>query len=379
MDRILDILEKNPAYNNVSIYNSGFHFIYTGDTFSGNTIREILRFINGIRKKFKRPTIPIYFEFTKDINISDKLSYIIFECILYLLMEEYNYKVYLYWKPKDHILTDGVKSSPLLLLNNNNLKTHKKFLQKFKFDTFCSHYRRVVDLKRDGKKIHSIVFSDVLSFLSTSHISDNYRNEIAEVIVELVGNACEHGESQCLMDIDFTDLHGKEVAGVLQSGTFVGVNIAILNFSSKLFNSDIKFKVNNDNIVSERYEVLRKTHNIHAKSFSEKYTDDDFWNLACLQNKISGRIDAKDAGGTGSKVLINSLQKKADNDNCYLLSGNRITYFIKELLNYDDDDWIGFNSNNDFLNSIPNDDVFTDCPIFFPGAAYNLNFVMKVE
>ena len=53
--------------------------------------------------------------------------------------------------------------------------------------------------------------------------------------------------------------------------------------------------------------------------------------------------------------------------------------FIKNLLNYDDKYWLGFNEERDFFSNLPREDVTIDCYIFFPGTAYNLNFVMKRE
>ena len=64
---------------------------------------------------------------------------------------------------------------------------------------------------------------------------------------------------------------------------------------------------------------------------------------------------------------------------CYVLSGKRGMIFKKEYLEYNDERWIGFNKENDFLTQIPDVDIFDECDIFFPGTAYNLNFVMAVD
>lgn len=78
-------------------------------------------------------------------------------------------------------------------------------------------------------------------------------------------------------------------------------------------------------------------------------------------------------------TLIKSLQEKSDSDNCYLLSGKRIVYFQKELLQYDDAEWLGFNKEKDFLSNIPDSIVAQECIVNFPGTAYNLNFILKRE
>ena len=83
-------------------------------------------------------------------------------------------------------------------------------------------------------------------------------------------------------------------------------------------------------------------------------------------------------GGTGLTCLINSLQRKSDSDDCYVLSGNKIVLFLKEYLSYNDD-WIGFNKSNDFFSDTPDYEVFDRSQMYFSGTAYNLNFVMKSE
>ena len=53
--------------------------------------------------------------------------------------------------------------------------------------------------------------------------------------------------------------------------------------------------------------------------------------------------------------------------------------FIQSLLEYDSDHWIGMNRVHDFQHCIPDKNVFLQFPIYFPGTAYNLNFVMETE
>ena len=84
-------------------------------------------------------------------------------------------------------------------------------------------------------------------------------------------------------------------------------------------------------------------------------------------------------GASGLTKLVHSLQDKSEVDSCYVISGRRCVRFIKNLLNYDDKYWLGFNEERDFFHNLPRKDVTVDCYIFFPGTAYNLNFVMKRE
>lgn len=376
MENIDLLLKKNPSLKKKPrLEKNGIHFLYEGVEFSGHTISLILKFINGIKKQYKSAKIPIYFEFG-EVLIKDKLTYIIFECICFLLMEQ-GYVINVYWSPKNQILTDGVFSSPLKLLNSDSKESKSKFPKKFKFDTYKNHYRKVIPSTSKGN-FQGVLMDDINTFLNMYPISEDSKEEISEVVSELVGNSWEHAKSDCLIDIDITEGHTKIENDVKQDGEFIGINIAIINFSEKLFGADLKEKILNGNLRG-KYVELDQAKSNHNLFFNERYCEEDFWSISSLQDKISGRPDKVDIGGTGSRVLIKSLQAKADKDNCYLLSGKRVIYFLREYLEYSEDGWLGFNDSNDFINYPPSNDLITSCAIYLPGCAYNLNFIMKVE
>ena len=111
--------------------------------------------------------------------------------------------------------------------------------------------------------------------------------------------------------------------------------------------------------------------------FNKEYTEDDFYTIAAFQHKISGSIQKKVTGGVGLTHLIKSLEEKSSGHICYMLSNNRILDFKKEFLQYDKDDYIGFNFKNDFFGNIPELSIFKNSSTFFSGTAYNLNFAIK--
>lgn len=370
------LFDKNPGIiKKVRLEKNGFHFVYSGDVFNGDTILLIIKFVNGIKKQYKSVKIPIYFEFG-NVLIKDKLTYVIFECICYFLMEQ-KYTVYVYWNPKKRIVTDGVFSSPLKLLNNDRKESKSKFLTKFNFDTYENHFRKLIPANSTGN-FQGNLMDEINSFLKRYPISDDSKEEIAEVVSELVGNSWEHAQSDCLIDIDITNKHTKIKDNIEQDGKYIGVNIAIINFSNKLFGDDLKIKISQGHLQG-KYIDLNNAKKNHQSYFSDFYKEEDFWNISSLQDKISGRINKVNIGGTGSRVLIRSLQKKADENNCYMLSGKRIVYFLSQFLEYNENGWIGFNKSNDFFNDIPDADVVTSCPTLLPGCSYNLNFIMKAE
>lgn len=372
------ILESNPRKTKSHVLsNDGFHFYLSQDEFDGKVINEIIAFINGIRSKYKNNQLPIHLDLG-EVTISDKLTYVMLESLCYLLIEKYRYKVHLNWKPENKIHTFGVYSSPLLMLKYKDYSKLNEFQSKFKYDTYKKHYRKVVDQSK--RNYLGILMSDINTFLTANNISLENREQLSEVVAELVGNAGEHGQSDCLVDIDVTDAFTKNVDGVDQPEDYIGINIAILNFSSKNLNADLKLKIQN-NIEDKRYLKLREAYNYHKENFTENYGEEDFWNLGCLQHKISGSLEKISSGGTGSTVLIRSLQEKADANKCYLISGKRALYLIRDYLEFDDKEkmWLGFNKTADFFNDIPEEEVVAPCAINFPGTAYNLTFVMKEE
>lgn len=375
IEKLID--NNSDLHYNLKFKDKSVIFEDKSGVFSGVTIRKIIGFINNLHSKFKTMNIPVIFSFGY-VDIVDKLSFVIFECICYYLIKKHNHRVIIKWQPRKNIWTEGIFSSPLLLLSCNKRECEKKFPQKFFLDIYMKHFRRIInsDKIKDTNYLGSL-YKDLDIFLNTFNIEKEYRDQIGEVIAELVGNACEHGSTDCLLDIDITSNHNKEIKSVLQEGYFYGINIVVLNFSDILLGDGIRNKLLSENINADRYEMVQKAYNYHKKYFNEKYKEVDFFNISAMQDKISGRIEYTESGGTGLTMLIKALQEKSDTESCYVLSGYRNILFIKEYLEYDSDKWLGFNKNKNFLADIPDENISTEGYIYFPGTAYNLNFIMK--
>lgn len=380
MDGIIKLFECNPQCDcKVRFQRGKVIFKSCRKIFDGYIIYDVIKFVNALHKKYGNQRVPIVFEFGK-IDITDKLVYIIFECICYSLMKDYGHEVEVYFLPQSDILTEGILSSPLQLLNNQKRDKHKAYMHKFRMEIYRNHFRRVIEgQNKQNTNYAGNLMQEVRSFLKTFDIIDEYRNPIASVITELVGNAGEHAFSNCLLDIDVTSDYMKSKDGRKEQGSFYGINIAILNFSDILLHEGIFQKLQTGNLGSDRYQDLSRAYNFHKEQFSKEYGYEDFCNIAALQDKISGREDYDESGGTGLTKLIKTLQSKSDMDNCYVLSGKRCVIFKQEFLEYDKEEWLGFNLESDFFGCIPDKKVLSECPIMFPGTAYNLNFIMKRE
>lgn len=102
---------------------------------------------------------------------------------------------------------------------------------------------------------------------------------LAEVAVELVGNALEHSRSDCFLDIDVTPrdyVRRNDPTGP----KYYGVNICVVNFLRRC--SRRKYRQSYALILN--YEIRATVHdieiarNLHAsqKIFREGYGDDEF-------------------------------------------------------------------------------------------------------
>lgn len=375
MENLQLLFEKNNTYNRVkfSFYENKLVYIIKDELFSGKTIKKIINFVNALIKTYGNIKIPIVFKLECK-SIVDKLSYVLFECICYYLINERRQKVDVIWNPPINISTEGIKYSALNLLKKCNNEIAFKYIKDFRNHLYKNHYRKLVDIRqKEDDSYLSKLFTNIDIFLNCFNIDETYRESVSEVISELIGNACEHSESNCLFDLDVTTDYYK----VDDTGKYFGINVAIVCFSDGLIGDGIKNKILEDKYLKGRYNVVKSAYNNHKKYFDSTYKEEDFFNISAFQHKISGRQSHSETGGTGLTKLIKSLQEKADSTNCYLVSGNRALYFFQDFLRYDDNYWIGFNKENNFLNCAPDKKVLDNCCIYMPGIAYNLNFVVK--
>ena len=96
------------------------------------------------------------------------------------------------------------------------------------------------------------------------------------------------------------------------------------NFLTQIINENSVFDENESNEFKDRiknipqnvdrYKKLLEAYNYHKQFFGSEYTEDDFFNIATFQNRISGNPNKEEVGGTGLTYLIKSLQEKSDSD-----------------------------------------------------------------
>lgn len=381
------IFKKNSSFSlkkppNIQLNKGAIQIIIENKSLNNDVIVSIIKNLNYIQNKYAITSIPIRFIFY-NVVLTDKLSYILLECIIESLITVFHRKVEVFFKFQKKIITEGIKYSPLMLLGNVQNKSiyekNKEFIEKFNYEHFKKHFRRVVKYEdyQSSDKLCKI-YDDVAYFQKNFNINYDCLEEISEVIVELIGNAIEHSKSDCLVDFDIATNY------VSKSGESVcGINIAIVGFSNILLGDGISKKIeklNTKESVDNRYAKVIEAKENHSKYFDGfNYDLVDFCNISAFQHRISGSEKKINSGGIGLTKLIKSIEEKSENHACYVLSGNRILLFHPSYLEYDTNGWIGFNDCNDYISTKPSNKVLEKSAFYMPGTAYNLNFVMKVN
>lgn len=350
---------KRIVYNNKSTY------------IGLNEFSNILNFIIKARRKYNFYVFPLILELGECV-FDDKLTYILLETLSHYYIKNEKAKIVLNFTCSHNIFNEGIKNSILKTINptNSTLSISKKYM----LDISKSHYRRIIKKDDSDPAIVSRIVQDVDNFLKYYSVAEEYIDAVSEVVGELIDNSLDHAETDCLLDLDVTQNYIK--TNDFDGSKYYGVNIVIANFSNILLGAKLSEKMKSDGL-SGRYNELKKAYKFHANSFDESYTETDFFTIASFQHKISSRNSS--TGGTGLTRLIKNLEDKSDAYSCYVITGKKKINFIKELLSYDENEWIGFNKSKDFIGNLPDNNVIENAPFYFPGTAYNLNFVLKRE
>ncbi len=341
-------------------------------------LKKIIAFINYLKKK-KQPKLKIIVNMGNIVFV-DKLTYILLECIASYAVNE-GFNIFFNFSCKNNIWIEGIKYSPLMYLSTNN---REEFNKHFKLDINGAHYRRLITVESNKNfDAASKLMQDIISFMKSIKVSDECRCTIAEVISELVDNALEHGESDCLVDLDITEnyqkipLPGEENEDSQED--YYGVNIVVVSFSKYLLNSKLKRKMESMEELTERYREIVKARETHSSKWNDDYGEEDFYNITAFQHKITGRPQEQKTGGTGLTKLLRTLELRSDAYNCYMITGEKAVIFLHDCIKYNEKDWVGFNTENNYFEHIPSKDSIMKNVFFLPGTGYNLNFVLRRE
>lgn len=338
--------------------------------FCGNQICEILSVINYVSYKYRGQKIPIVLN-CGTIEFYDKLVFVFLECICYYMLEVRRQKIVVIFRANHTIWSEGIVFSPLVAPDLSEFK------KKFEGDLQGRHYRKIIaaTAKNSGADLSELM-QDIDLFLINNGVSEKNSEELAEVLAELVGNSREHAYSDTLIDIDLTETTYKKELD--ETNNYYGMNTAIINFSPILFYQPLKIKIESGVELPSNYEYVKLAYEHHKTYFNKEYEECDFYSISSFQDKISGSMKKK-MGGRGLTTLVKSLEEQADTHLCYMLSGNTIIFLMKELLNFDDNNFVGFNKVSNYLSDIPDKKTIGKISTYLPGTSYNLSFVVRKE
>ena len=153
----------------------------------------------------------------------------------------------------------------------------------------------------------------------------------------------------------------------------------VVSFSKYLLNSKLKRKMESMEELTERYREIVKARETHSSKWNDDYGEEDFYNITAFQHKITGRPQEQKTGGTGLTKLLRTLELRSDAYNCYMITGEKAVIFLHDCIKYNEKDWVGFNTENNYFEHIPSKDSIMKNVFFLPGTGYNLNFVLRRE
>lgn len=309
-------------------------------------------------------------------NPRDKLVYILLESILYTIVNTYHKKIDLRVGQFNHnINTQGwLYTIPRKIVEFGY--DEREFNLYFQNDFSRNHYRKVLTDPSDDTAPARLV-TDIKTFLDRFHMKDEFDGKLAYTIGELADNALCHTQTPCLIDIDITE---EDFTSTESEDIYYSVNVVVLNFSEKLLYDDIIQKIEHKYYKEDsRYTFVEEAYQKHSKQFCKGYKKEDFYLISAFQDEISGRPNESYSGGTGLPELIRTLEEYADEDFCYVLSGRNSLLFQKELLNFTQEGWIGFNQSGNYLEDIPNLNCLSTSYTHLPGTGYNFMLVFKGE
>lgn len=316
--------------------------------------------------------IVILFE---DVEVIDLSFYNILESLIYLLCLVCKFKNIKIKNQKIKNVYDLDMEDTIIAKYRNNKIKREDFIKIFHTPLIDKYrYRKILSFNTKKSDLLSILYTDLNLFLKYYSLSEEFIETFSEAISELVGNALEHAQSDCLVDLYITPLEDKET-----NKKHYKIEISVINFSDILLGNGISENLFLENVTKKLFvNDLKIAYTNHSKYFSEDYDSIDFFNISTFQWRFSGRKDlVEDNGGTGLTNLILFLINLSKLDTCYVLSGDRIIIFQKDLIESNDKKYVGFNKSKNYLTEIPDKKILGRTNFYLNGTLYNFSFLVE--
>lgn len=352
------------------------------ERFSSNSLVYLAsRFKFLLNYKFMNFNIVIDFG---NIEFSDKITYLIFDALLYDLFKHTNFNIQVLisinWESIHH---NGLVGTAFYRsrCTYTGLINKKEFIKNYECSIYLNDivYRRLLtnETLKTSNECPSKVCSEVATILKQYSEEEEWIDGISEVVSELVCNVSSHTDGDCLVDIDISnEVHSSNSC---KNKPYLSVNIAVINFSeNRLFdlikNNLKENKYENNDLL---YNRIYNAYEVHKEFFNDIYKEDHFFLVTAFQNHVSSRAFKSGMGGTGLTTLIEKIIDKTEKDYSYVLSGNNILFFRTNYLTLSNDKFIGFNKENDYFNFKPSEKVINNSKMYMPGSIYNLLLIKE--
>lgn len=133
------------------------------EMFDHKLVKKVISIINNIHRQYGNCKIPISFDLG-NIKILDKLSYILMECLSNCLITNYKQPIIISFNADFSIWTEGILSSPIMLLTTGRVSHIQKFCNKYRQEIYNNHYRRIIVKENDPYYLCKIM-AEIDSFL----------------------------------------------------------------------------------------------------------------------------------------------------------------------------------------------------------------------
>ena len=166
--------------------------------------------------------------------IVDQAILTLMESIIYFVINEWKFKVTYRFSIKENVLGYQIFKKSILFKYNNKKIIIDDYNKEYNKKTAINvdHFRKVCENNEENRKGNfiSITMDEVDTFLKCFEFDDEYRNELAEVIVEIVDNALKHSNGDCILNLnvlknDYHKYKYVDVAVVVIDDIFIGKEI----------------------------------------------------------------------------------------------------------------------------------------------------------
>lgn len=307
--------------------------------------------------------------------IGDDATLIVFESMLYYLIKNYNFDIQYTFKVNKNLVGYELYKLSNLIKYDNKKIDKLDFIQNYEknFDISMHHYKKVCINSKENKKSEylSLLYDDICNFLKNNYINQNYYEALGETIAEIVGNCLEHSDTDTILDIKITRSYKD-------NNECKFVNVTVISFTKEKFGEKLKqFIFNEEKGFNSSNEIVKKAYNIQCKKFNNNYSIDNFLMVSAFQKNVTTRKNSEGSGGKGLTRFIETLIDLSIDDFCYVMNGNTIIFLKKPFLKLNEDGTIGFNTENNYIENLPNSQTVVNSNKCFNGTIHNLSFILE--